>query len=248
MLQNRCYRASEVLFRSLTLLNSKKEKKLQREFWGAIWSERLGLLLRPLDSPALPHGGLLGKRGYGDVTYQIAPGVETCALEDGDGAIGELRFDLSRDCLVSRKHARQVDGVRRVGEESVGIANCDFVLRQERVQPDVVIAQKRRIGPQDALEFRKPPCLALAVVQGEPSAVTHGFHAEGKFLFNQPAALVAIHRIVRIQRCPVVPAANEKSSRAQHLGHPRFRLAAKIRVKVDEHIEAAYDAGFRQVA
>ena len=192
--------------------------------------------------------GLFVERSYGDMARRIAPSVETCAPEDGDGAIGELRFDLLHNRFVNRKRARQLDRVRRVGQASVGIANCHFVLCQQSVQPCVVIAQKSAVGPQDAQELREPPCLALAIMQGEPSAVTHGFHAECKFLFNQPAALVAIHGIVRIQRCYVVPAANEESSRTQHLGHPRFCSAAKFRVKIDEHIEATYDGGFRQVA
>jgi len=45
--------------------------------------------------------GLSGERSYGDVAHRIAPRVEACALEDGDGAIGELPFDLSRDRLVN---------------------------------------------------------------------------------------------------------------------------------------------------
>jgi hypothetical protein len=108
----------------------------------------------------------------------------------------------------------------------------------------VVIAEKVAIGSEDSQEFREAPGFAFALVDGKPDAVTDGFQTEGKFLFDQAAALVAVHGIVSVEGLGIVAATNEKSAGGQNLRGPIFRIATKIRVVIDEHVETAYDVGW----
>jgi hypothetical protein len=105
----------------------------------------------------------------------------TRSLKHRYGPIGELRLELSHDLVVNRKRPRRLDGVGRLNETSILIPNGHPVFCQEGVQAGVVIAQNSLIGSQSSQQLRKPPGFSLAIMQGEPDAMTDCFYAERKF-------------------------------------------------------------------
>jgi hypothetical protein len=120
----------------------------------------------------------------GNVSHRISPRMQARSPKHGYSPIGELRLHLTRDLLVNRKLPPHLDAVVRFGKTSIRIANGHPVFCQQSVQPGVVIVQKLPIGPQDSQQFRKPPGLPLAIVQGKPDGMTDCFYAERKFLLH----------------------------------------------------------------
>ncbi len=57
------------------------------------------------------------------MSHWISPRIQAGSLKHGNSPIGELLLDLTRDLLVNRKRPRRFDGVGRLGEMSVLIAN-----------------------------------------------------------------------------------------------------------------------------
>src|SRR6478672_6291927 len=73
----------------------------------------------------------------GNVSHRISTCMQSPSPKHGYSPIGELRLDLTRDLLVNRKRPRRVDGLGRLGETSVLVANGHPVFCQQSVQPGV---------------------------------------------------------------------------------------------------------------